>query len=428
MVRYLKMKKLVINTFLFILTFVSIALLALPIIIDLIFTLFILYIFKKNIPSVLIFNLLIISMIFIINMSFGKNEKYGYFFRGHEKYTTKNKIYQKNVNDIIFMPHGDIYYKDGGLNKKRELIKEPRKQIFITDSHGYRNDIKIEDAKIILVGDSFISGTGTSHPHIPSSTLNKILNIEVASLSFSGLDPIDYEKIIKKYLPIIKKDAKIYVFYFEGNDFRVKNNKINDNNQNQIKNQEFQYLSLVKYKIRSGYERLERNKDKFLLKILPDKNYFLRNIRQKSHSLIRKFFSNMDDAESPIIYNKIKNKFVGFFYNDNFNSNENYISYIFKDKEVLKRVNGIFFIPIKLRIYSDYFGLTEDDNPKFQYLIDEYAKLKIPTYNLSKKMKPIVSKYLHNNEYLYWRDDTHWNRYGIYESMNFVSSIFKNSN
>ena len=116
MVRYLKMKKLVINTFLFILTFVSIALLALPIIIDLIFTLFILYIFKKNIPSVLIFNLLIISMIFIINMSFGKNEKYGYFFRGHEKYTTKNKIYQKNVNDIIFMPHGDIYYKDGGLN------------------------------------------------------------------------------------------------------------------------------------------------------------------------------------------------------------------------------------------------------------------------------------------------------------------------
>ena len=207
-------------------------------------------------------------------MSFGKNEKYGYFFRGHEKYTTKNKNYQKNVNDIIFMPHGDIYYKDGGLNKKRELIKEPRKQIFITDSHGYRNDIKIEDAKIILVGDSFISGTGTSHPHIPSSTLNKILNIEVASLSFSGLDPIDYEKIIKKYLPIIKKDAKIYVFYFEGNDFRVKNNKINDNNKNQIKSQEFQYLSIVKYKIRSGYERLERNKDKFLLKILPDKNYF----------------------------------------------------------------------------------------------------------------------------------------------------------
>ena len=60
--------------------------------------------------------------------------------------------------------------------------------------------------------------------------------------------------------------------------FRVKNNKINDNNKNQIKSQEFQYLSIVKYKIRSGYERLERNKDKFLLKILSEKNYFLRNI------------------------------------------------------------------------------------------------------------------------------------------------------
>ena len=47
------------------------------------------------------------------------------------------------------------------------------------------------------------------------------------------------------FLVSIKKDAKIYVFYFEGNDFRVKNNKINDNNKNQIKSQEFQYLSIV---------------------------------------------------------------------------------------------------------------------------------------------------------------------------------------
>ena len=414
------MKKTVFYIFLFILTFISITLLALPIIIDLIFTFIILYIFKRNIPSILIFNLLIISMIFIINISFGQNEKYGYFFRGHEKYTTKNKNYQKNINDIIFMPHGDIYYRDGGLNKKRELVKEPRKQIFITDSHGYRNDTKIEEAEIILVGDSFVAGASTSHQHIPASALSEILNIKVASLSYSSLDPIDYEKIIKKHLPKIKKNAKIYVFYFEGNDFQIKNS-----NQNQSKNDEFPYLSLAKYKIRSGYERLERNKDKFLLKVLSEKNYFLRNIRGKSHSLIRKFFYSINNAKSSIRYYKIENKLVGFFYNDNFDSSHNYISYIFKDKEVLQRVNGIFFIPIKLRLYSDYASLTEDNNPKFHYLINEYSKLKIPVYDLSKKMKPLVLRYLSNNRYLYWRDDTHWNRYGIYESMNFVSSIFK---
>tara|TARA_B110000263_G_scaffold240157_1_gene243099 strand:- start:73 stop:1326 length:1254 start_codon:yes stop_codon:yes gene_type:complete len=416
------MKKIIIYILLFILTFTSIALLALPIIIDLIFTFIILYIFKKKIPSVLVFNFLIISMIFIINISFGKNEKYGYFFRGHEKYSTKNKDYQKNIDDIIFMPHGDIYHRDGGLNKKRELIKEPRKQIFITDSHGYRNDTKIEEAEIVLVGDSFIAGASTSHPYIPSSALSKILNIKVASLSYSGLDPADYEKIIIKHLPKIKKNAKIYVFYFEGNDFKIKSN-----NQNQSKNNEFKYLSLSKNKMRSGYERLERNKDKFLLKILSEKNYFLRNIRGKSHSIIRKFFYTINNIESSIKYYKIKNKHVGFFYNDNFSSNENYTSYIFKDKEVLKRVSGVFFIPIKLRLYSDYTNLLEDNNPKFQYLINEYLKLKIPVYDLSKKMKPLVQKYLSSNKYLYWRDDTHWNRYGIYESMKFVSSTFKNN-
>ena len=73
-------------------------------------------------------------MIFIINLSIGKNEKHGYFYRGHEKHTTKNKSYKKNISDIIFMPHGDIYAIDSGLNAKRDLIKIPRVQEFITDS------------------------------------------------------------------------------------------------------------------------------------------------------------------------------------------------------------------------------------------------------------------------------------------------------
>ena len=30
----------------------------------------------------------------------------------------------------------------------------------------------------------------------------------------------DYEKLIKKYLDRIKNNAKIYIFYFEGNDFK----------------------------------------------------------------------------------------------------------------------------------------------------------------------------------------------------------------
>ena len=64
---------------------------------------------------------------------------------------------------------------DFGLNKERNLIKEPRAQEFITDSYGIRNNkTKIEDAEIILVGDSLITGTGITQKHIPSNVLNEI--------------------------------------------------------------------------------------------------------------------------------------------------------------------------------------------------------------------------------------------------------------
>ena len=54
---------------------------------------------------------------------------------------------------------------------------------------------------------------------------------------------------------------------------------------------------------------------------------------------------------------------------------------------------------------------------------NSYSKLNKPVYDLTKIMKKSVPKYLKEEKYLYWRDDTHWNYNGIYESMNYVNSI-----
>ena len=169
------MKKIIIYVLTFIFTFLAVSLLALPILFDLIFTIFILLIFRKNLPAIIIFNFLIFSMIFIINISFGKNEKHGYFYRAHEKFKTKKARYQKNISATVFMPYGDIYALDAGSDKKKYLIKEPRKQKFITDNYGIRNNLtKIEDAEIILVGDSFITANGTTQKYIPANILSEI--------------------------------------------------------------------------------------------------------------------------------------------------------------------------------------------------------------------------------------------------------------
>jgi len=417
------LKKIILYIILFFLTFLSISLFALPIIFDLTFTIFILYFFRKNFISIFILNCFLIILVLFINLTIGKNEKHGYFYRAHEKYTTKNKNYQKNISDEIYMPFGDIYVLDSGLNEKRELIKEPRLQRFITDSYGLRNDQnKIENAEIILVGDSFITGNSTSQEHIPSNILSKVSKKKVSALTYGGLDPSDYESIIKKYLNIIKKDAKIFVFYFEGNDF----NKI-------PKKESFdkKYISWRGYKIpkisgtiRFAYERLERNKDKFLLKVLSDKNYFLRNIRAKSHLIYRKFFSKLHNTDSPVKYFKIKNQVVGFLHYENPKVQFKYSTYIFKNSEILNRINAIFFIPTKINIYSDYINDFEViNNNKFEYLKNSYSKLNIPVYNLTNTMRIAAEKYLNEEKYLYWRDDTHWNYNGIFESMSYVNDI-----
>ena len=409
-------------------TFIIFSLLALPILFDLIFAIFILSIFRKNFTSIIILNFFIATLVFVIDVSLGKNEKHGYFYRAHEKYTTKKKNYQKNISDIIFMPHGDIYAIDSGLNKKREQIKVPREQQFITDSYGIRNDkTNIEDAEIILVGDSFITGIGTTQKHIPSNLLSKISGKKVASLSYGGLDPKDYEMFINKYLSIIRKDAKIFVFYFEGNDFvkidNTSNAEIDDSKYFEWRGHQ---IPLISGKIRFAYERLERNKDKFLLRILSEKNYFLRNIRAKSHLMYRKFFSRLHSTGSPVKYFEIGNKIVGFLHTDNFEMSNEYTTYIFENKKILERITAFFFIPTKLRIYSPYIStITYNSNNKLEYLINSYSSLDKPVYDLSKNMNLSVSKYLSDGKYLYWRDDTHWNHNGIYEAMSYVSDIIK---
>ena len=169
------LKKIFINLLLFTLTFLIVSLLAFPILFDFIFSILILIIFRKKYISIVILNFLIVIMVFAIDLSIKNEKKYEYFFRAHEKYKTKKAKYQKNISETISMPYGDIYFLDSGLNNKRELIKVPRIQKFITDSYGIRNDeIKIEEAEIILVGDSFITANGTTQEDMPSNILSKI--------------------------------------------------------------------------------------------------------------------------------------------------------------------------------------------------------------------------------------------------------------
>jgi hypothetical protein len=409
--------------FLYLFTFISLSLLGFPIILDFLFAFFILIIFRKENKQTIFFNSLIILITIFINFGFGTNEKYSHFYRAHEKHTTKQKTYKKNINDIIYMPFGDIYVIDAGLDKRREQIKEPRKQIFITDNYGQRNNITdIEAADIIIVGDSFVVGNGVSQEYIPANILSKISGKKVASLAYGGLEPHHYEGLVDEYLKIIKPTAKIYIFYYDGNDF---NSEINNENDVIFDKSKYFFwrgnkIPIISGKIRFTYERLERAKDKFLLKVMSDKNFILRVVRAKSHILTRQFFSKLHNTKSPIKYFTINNQLNGFFYIGPSQFSDNQTSHIIKNKEVLKRINGIFFIPSKARVYSEKIGINILKNHKIDFLEKNYSKKNIPIHDLTNIMTSKADKYLNDNKFLFYRDDTHWNPYGILEAMNFV--------
>ena len=61
------------------------------------------------------------------------------------------------------------------------------------------------------MGDSFISAQGTSQEHMPANILSDISRKKVATISWAGVSPRDYEELIKKYIKILKNDTKIYV-------------------------------------------------------------------------------------------------------------------------------------------------------------------------------------------------------------------------
>ena len=78
------------------------------------------------------------------------------------------------------------------------------------------------------------------------------------------------------------------------------------------------------------------------------------------------------------------NKTVGF-YNTDYQINNDSVTYTFQNKKILERVNGFFFIPIKLRIYSEYIdSIKINTNKPLKYLKDSYSIINKPVYDLTK--------------------------------------------
>ena len=395
------------------LTFMNIASIGFPIILDLILIILIINFIKKNKIITLNINIIFIIFLILLTMVY-KKEDNKIFYRGHEQFYKDNTSYKENINKIINILHGDLVAVDVCLKNPEEII-EKRKQIFITDKNGFRNSqIKIKNANLVLVGDSIIAGMGLSDEYILSNQVNSISNYKTVNLAIGSAGPGEYEAMILKHLDKINDNAKIFIFYFEGNDFEISNkDKIPEYSYNDIK------MNKYKYKIRFGYERLERNKDKLFVKILNYENFFYKKIRPKSQRFYKKNMLKWTHT-CEVQYELINNKLVGFLWS-NKNKEYKYKTYIIENPLILKKINKVFFIPQKATVYKEYTNSVIDfESDKFLFLKKSNNQKNIDVINLTLPLKKNIKKYLQNNQFLFFRDDTHLNRNGTKVIANYI--------
>jgi len=415
----------------FVLVFIAIFSFALPLWMDFIFAIFVQFIIQNVKESVTLALILLLTSLFV-SFLWGDRGSSAIWYREHEKWAVGQK-YIPSVKDVIQQPFGDLVATNRSSTfSEINALKDPRMVRFQTDKFGYRNSKDISSAKFVLVGDSFIVGNGTDQSEIASEWFGKFSGEVVANVAFPGT-PDQYEERMLGMIRNMDKNASLILFYYEGNDFY----------QSQPPNLSFSLLSNISI----NYDKLELQKDKALVYLHPRNQTLFRLIRRSSYAIntkIRDVIKKNRPAQKNETSNSIENsskhqplennssdeaveirligeKLVGFLGYENLaTEQENLKAYIIQDSYLLSRIDAVVFIPTKWRVYSQWVN-AEPTESALNFLSKSYSKLNIPVYDLSKILSSEASRLLPSNQYVYWRDDSHWNGNGIKAAMEYLS-------
>ena len=113
-------------------------------------------------------------------------------YRAHEL-LSKETRFAANQHVELTQKHGDLLAIDPSLDR---ALAQPRPIVFTTDSLGFRNDRDRKPTDLIIVGDSFVVGTGNTQRDILVNALSTNFNIPSYSMSFPG-DSFQYANNIE---------------------------------------------------------------------------------------------------------------------------------------------------------------------------------------------------------------------------------------
>lgn len=305
------------------------------------------------------------------------------FYREHEKWARPNERYAPNVVDHIEIPHGDLLAIDP---LAPAAIIDRRQQEFITDSLGYRNRREYSDQPVVMLGDSFVVGNSSDQSETLPEVLTRQFELDSYSLGYPSA-PVSYERRAKAFLPRMSARAAFAFMIFEGNDFSIGR------------------------QVRQG-TGFDRTRARFLGKHVSFLRYPKSIFGMSQRALAVAGLGHGNQVE----VHQVGPKPVGFF--------QSYIASALNpdpkfemagDPEVLARMGCVFFIPDKYRVYREFFHDTRslhEPAPGYLALKAYFDPHGIPVVDLTPALREAARTLLASGQYVFFRDDTHWNGHG----------------
>jgi len=264
---------------------------------------------------------------------------------------------------------------------------------------------------MILNGDSFTVGNGTDYSETLPYHLRADEKIDTYSIAFPS-EPPAYYKRAEWFLDNISSNVEFGIIFYEGNDFFA------SEDAKKIGFIQSNLMPKTLAEILNEYDKFRITALTPYIRLLNfSSDFFLLSRRLESE-----FFKREDTSVS---YYKIADKWTGFL-NTQGTLTVDPAPYLPDPlpEKVGRSAKCVFLAPTKMRVYRKWLP-TEvsshivDPPPALLALKEKFGKYNTKIVDLSPVLQQAAEKYYPSGEFVYWRDDTHWNGRG----MNSVSSL-----
>jgi hypothetical protein len=326
-------------------------------------------------------------------------------------YRLGHGLYKPGRQGKMYIPFGDMVAMD---RSTKPAIAEPRWVRYHIDAAGFRNDADYAGQKILLVGDSFVVGSGSSQEDILSDQLKRDYGILAYNLGFPG-ELHSYVRYVEGFFKTHPSGPKAYIFLFEGNDFPLP--KPGAVAPSKKKPSEPSSIEIARKEMQQSFKELLVYRYAF------------------------SFFHILNDRLRPNAYPRVTvmtlqgpghlslgflNAYVAVTKRASYDAGDDFALKLARIKEHL---GGIFFIPTKFRVY---YSMVEGGprpplpNAQWEKVQITASRVGVRCVNLTGPLQEESRRLLPSGKLTFWKDDSHWNRYGMAVAAREVQAFLQN--